>query len=413
MHGIRKDGEMKEWKVVGKKNIVENKGVGGETLMLTTGDVVGPCGEGLSRQAKEIEGAGGNIAREGLEEGEMMEGPDMGVLGFANVEVINDGSEHGVVGKRSSVDDCNTDGGLLVIEVLEKCGLEQSINVVSSGFRSEQKEGYVSEEPLCHDGERLALLQFKESFIINQSASYYQFAYPKVSSWMLESSSTDCCSWDGVKCNKDTGHISASISAATVFKLSRLTNLNLSASVFSGQIPTEFFELSKLVSLDLSYNSMLKLQKFGLTGEIPSSLGNLTNLNVLQLQKNRLHGSIPQSLSRLASLRILSVSRNHLSGTVELELFVRLKHLSALLLSGNDIALRTKLSSNSTIPKFMALSLGSCNLDEFPDFLRNQDQLELLDLGGNKIHGQVPEWMLNISKETLRALNLRQLSHQF
>ncbi|KAG2693812.1 hypothetical protein I3760_08G113200 [Carya illinoinensis] len=340
---------------------------------------------------------------------------------------------------------------------------------------------------------------------------------------MLESSSTDCCSWDGVKCNKDTGHIiSLDLSSCCLqgflnsnsslfrlahlqnlnladnhfmsspipvsfIQLSRLTNLNLSASVFSGQIPTEFFELSKLVSLDLSYNSMLKLQKFGLTGiaknftnlevlyldnvyissnsglhgefpgrifhlpnlqllyigfnkyltghipefnrtspleslelahtnfygelpdsignlkslvefnafqcnfsgEIPSSLGNLTNLNVLQLQKNRLHGSIPQSLSRLASLRILSVSRNHLSGTVELELFVRLKHLSALLLSGNDIALRTKLSSNSTIPKFMALSLGSCNLDEFPVFLRNQDQLELLDLGGNKIHGQL------------------------
>ena len=51
-------------------------------------------------------------------------------------------------------------------------------------------------QPLCHDDESFALLQFKESFIIDQSASYETSAYPKVSSWKLESD--DCCSWDGV-----------------------------------------------------------------------------------------------------------------------------------------------------------------------------------------------------------------------
>ncbi|KAG6663874.1 hypothetical protein CIPAW_02G052900 [Carya illinoinensis] len=282
--------------------------------------------------------------------------------------------------------------------------------------------------PLCHDDERFVLLQFKESFIINQSASKDASAYPKVLSWKPDQIS-DCCKWDGVECNKDTGHVIAldlsssclkgflnsnsslfrlahlqnlnladndfnSSPVPTSFRqLSRLTELNLSYSIFSGQIPSEILELSKLVFMDLSYNPLFKLQKSGLrslvefhafycnfSGEIPSSLGNLTNLIVLRLQSNRLHGSIPQSISRLVNLEVIYLHDNDLSGTVEFELFLRLRNLLRLQLSGNDISLLTKPSTNSTFPKFWILSIADCDLGEFPEFLRNQDQLELLDL---------------------------------
>jgi hypothetical protein len=72
-------------------------------------------------------------------------------------------------------------------------------------------------QPLCHDDESSALLQFKESFIINKSASSDDpFAYPKVKSWTLEGESSDCCSWDGVSCDEDTGHVLALTSVAVV-----------------------------------------------------------------------------------------------------------------------------------------------------------------------------------------------------
>jgi hypothetical protein len=65
-----------------------------------------------------------------------------------------------------------------------------------------------SMQPLCNDDESSALLQFKESFIINKSASSDDpFAYPKLKSWTLEGESSDCCSWDGVSCDEDTGHV--------------------------------------------------------------------------------------------------------------------------------------------------------------------------------------------------------------
>ncbi|XP_059446717.1 receptor-like protein 7 [Corylus avellana] len=410
-------------------------------------------------------------------------------------------------------------------------------------------------QPLCHDEESFALLKFKESFTINRSASDDPSAYPKVSLWKPESG--DCCKWQGVQCNEDTGHVMSlnlrssclygSInSTSSLFQLvhlqilnladnhfnfsqiptgfrqlSKLTNLDLSDSVFSGKIPSEILELSNLISLNLSWN-YLELQKPGLrniaqnltnlkeldlrevdisstvpnilanlssltslrlrdcglhgefpmeifhlpnlrflnvldntyltgsmpefnrssplesllladtsfSGEIPNSIGNLkslkyftitncffsglvpysignlTQLILLELAANELHGSIPQSISRLVNLEDLNLFSNHLSGTVEFDLFLKLKNLKALQLSYNNISLLTNPSTNITLPKFEFLTLAFLNLSEFPNFLRNQDELGFLDLSGNKIQGQIPKWMWNLSKETLWALHL-------
>ncbi|KAI8010645.1 Receptor-like protein Cf-9 [Camellia lanceoleosa] len=58
-------------------------------------------------------------------------------------------------------------------------------------------------KPLCHADESSALLQFKQTFSIDEFASPDPFAYPKVASWKLEGESGDCCSWDDVECDED------------------------------------------------------------------------------------------------------------------------------------------------------------------------------------------------------------------
>ncbi|KAK7836698.1 receptor-like protein 7, partial [Quercus suber] len=62
--------------------------------------------------------------------------------------------------------------------------------------------------------------------------------------------------------------------------------------------------------------------------------------------------------------------------------------------------------NNITFPKFRILGLDSCDLHEFPDFLKSQDELEFLVLSHNKITGLIPKWMWNSSKNTLWNLDL-------
>ncbi|XP_059446712.1 receptor-like protein 6 [Corylus avellana] len=179
---------------------------------------------------------------------------------------------------------------------------------------------------------------------------------------------------------------------------SPLKFLELSNTIFSGELPGSIGNLKSL-----NYFSAIECN---FSGPIPSSLGNLTQLIMLELGDNGLHGSIPRSISRLVNLENLSLFSNLLSGTVEFDLFLKLKNLSWLQLSGNKISLLTKPSTNTTLPKFKILTLASCDLNEFPDFLRNQDELEVLVLSDNKIHGQIPKWMWNLSIETLWYLEL-------
>ena len=64
-----------------------------------------------------------------------------------------------------------------------------------------------STQPLCDDNESSALLKFKQNFVIAQHSSNDPFAYPKDATWKSEGKGSDCCSWDVVECDKDTGHV--------------------------------------------------------------------------------------------------------------------------------------------------------------------------------------------------------------
>lgn len=105
----------------------------------------------------------------------------------------------------------------------------------------------LQQQPSCHDVESSALLQFKESFVIKASASGYFGSYPKVSSWKLvEGETFNCCSWDGVDCDEETGHV---------------IGLDLSSSCLYGSISSNssLFSLVHLRRLNLADNDFNQL----------------------------------------------------------------------------------------------------------------------------------------------------------
>ena len=86
------------------------------------------------------------------------------------------------------------------------------------------------------------------------------------------------------------------------------TYLNLSEMGLSGEIPSEIGDLTNLTNLDLGGNQ--------LSGEIPSEIGNLTNLTVLDLGGNQLSGEIPSEICDLTNLTELEFGGNQLSGEI-------------------------------------------------------------------------------------------------
>ena len=121
-----------------------------------------------------------------------------------------------------------------------------------------------------------------------------------------------------------------------VRRLSKLTQLDLAYSRFSGEIPSEILQLSKLVSLVL-YSNPLKLHKPGLrsiaekltnleelvlsevdiSSTVPSTLANLSSLTTIFLRDCGLHGEFPTGIFQLPNLKSLCAlkSKTHWSCT--------------------------------------------------------------------------------------------------
>ena len=89
------------------------------------------------------------------------------------------------------------------------------------------------------------------------------------------------------------------------------TSIDLSGSGLTGEIPSEIGNLTNLTDLELGDNQ--------LTGQIPVEIGNLNDLTVLDLSDNQLTGLIPPEIGNLTSLLYLRLNNNQLKGRIPQE----------------------------------------------------------------------------------------------
>ena len=170
--------------------------------------------------------------------------------------------------------------------------------------------------------------------------------------------------------------------------LSNLQMLWLGGNQLRGGIPPEFGGLSKLEWLSLGGNQF--------TGGIPKELGSLSNLQSLWLGENQLTGEIPKELGNLSNLEWLALYRNGLTGTIPSELS-KLSKLQRMLLFENRLTgeIPTELGSLSQLK---ALSLASNQLTGgIPTKLGGLSNLEWLELHDNQLTGLIPTELGNLS----------------
>ncbi|XP_040948470.1 receptor-like protein 7 [Gossypium hirsutum] len=223
--------------------------------------------------------------------------------------------------------------------------------------------------------------------------------------------------------------------------LLQLTHLDLSGNQLSGQIPLSILNLTQLEYLTISNNSLegsipdevtafpnliyLYLDNNLLNGTLPSWLYTAPSLKTIHLsqnqfsghikefqskslewialENNKLQGPLPSSIFQLLNLTLLSLSSNNLSGVIEFRMFSNLPNLEDLDLSYNSLSLTSNTTSTVNLT---SLFLSSCNLSEFPQFLKGLKSLESLDLSCNKIEGKIPQWMQEVGNDSLTYLNV-------
>lgn len=142
----------------------------------------------------------------------------------------------------------------------------------------------------------------------------------------------------------------------------------------------------------------LRLAENDLEGDLPESIGSLTNLEVLELQGNKITG-LPDSMKELVNLRVLnantnglsflpmetlaalpladlSASKNALRGTFLPQSVPEMPRLQTLDLSGN--ALTTLGSSSLSMPALKSLNVSINRIEALPDLTGWTSLLTLL-----------------------------------
>ncbi|CDY24191.1 BnaC01g37710D [Brassica napus] len=188
------------------------------------------------------------------------------------------------------------------------------------------------------------------------------------------------------------------ISGSVPVSLTNCTNLRVldlisNDNYLSGSVPVELGECKSLKTIDLSFNA--------LSGPIPREIWSLPNLTDLVMWGNDLTGGIPGSIcfGNLERLAILQLGNNSLTGNVPPELG-NCKSLVWLDLNRNHLtgnlpaelasqAVRYIFSSNGSMVYF-DLSYNSVS-GSIPLSYGDMEYLQILNLGHNLLSGTIPD----------------------
>ncbi|KAF8020614.1 hypothetical protein BT93_G1145 [Corymbia citriodora subsp. variegata] len=249
----------------------------------------------------------------------------------------------------------------------------------------------------CREQERIELLAITAAF--------------DLPSWLdAGRSNSNCCSWERVNYNPNTGQVyqfgfkTWHLNASLLLPFEELKSLDLSSNYLGGWIaPVDLHNFSKLeqLILDQSY--------WNTSMGILSSLGLLTSLRLLSIFSTSVIGNISDQnsksrLTSLTSLEFLSILGNYFDIPSSLGPIANHSRLKVLLLDDIKLPIDTKVES--LIPRFQpkVFSMSNSPSRGFKatslNFLNHQYDLRIIDLSLNDI----PDlYHLNLSANRLEG----------
>ncbi|AED95853.1 Leucine-rich repeat (LRR) family protein [Arabidopsis thaliana] len=168
--------------------------------------------------------------------------------------------------------------------------------------------------------------------------------------------------WVGITCTND-----------------RVVSISLVNHNLEGTLSEYILALSELEILDLSFN-------IGLTGPLPSNIGDLKKLKNLILVGCGLSGQIPDSIGSLEQIINLSLNLNKFSGTIPASIG-RLSKLDWFDIAENQIEGELPISNGTSSPGLDMLT-----------------QTQHFHFGKNKLSGHIPEKLFNSNMSLIHVL---------
>ncbi|XP_028786513.1 receptor-like protein EIX2, partial [Neltuma alba] len=190
--------------------------------------------------------------------------------------------------------------------------------------------------------------------------------------------------------NNFSGAIPSSIGA-----LEFIETIHLNNNSFSGKIP------SLMNSLFLNF---IDFGQNNLYGELPTWIGlYLPNLIVLRLQSIQFQGNIPTSLCELSLLQILDLSQNNITGTIP-HCLNNLNALSNLTFPRDTISYSMETLAFQQGSSFF-IDYATLNWKgKFVKYDKNLGLMTAIDLSGNHLTGEIPSSLTSLV--ALASLNL-------